>query len=165
MRREYKELQKTDWKKVNNKEKVNYACSENEDPRKLRPKTYGNEDPFMTLRQEACVTLCSLTEENLWNDRQPLCSQRETVWSYILNKAKAKSTTILSSRGSVIWCGNYGAQRRLSSKSLSSVWRIKCRGGENDRRVLGIQCGRVKFFLCGRDASTKWWRQRKEKSS
>ena len=52
---------------------TNYACSENENPRKLGPKTLGNEDPFMTLRQEVCVTLCSFTEKNLWKDWQRLC--------------------------------------------------------------------------------------------
>ena len=66
MRKEYKELLKTDWQEVNNKEEANYTRIENEDPRKLRIRPKKNEDPFMTLRQEVHVTFYGFTEENQW---------------------------------------------------------------------------------------------------
>ena len=39
---------------------------------------------------------------------------------------------------------------RLSAKSFSSVYRIKCRGGGKERKFLEIQCGRVKNYFGGR---------------
>ena len=93
-----------------------------------------------------------------------LCVRQRNHTLLIMLKRNRRQWATSEFCGSVIWCRNYGAQRKLSAKSLSSVWRVKCSGGENDRRVLGIQCGSVKFF-CGREASTNWWRQRKEKST
>ena len=42
---------------------------------------------------------------------------------------------LLSSCGSGICCGNYGGRTRLSAKSFSSIQRIKCSGGESERKI------------------------------
>ena len=74
---------------------VDMGCSENKDPQKLtkdlqdlRPKT---NDSLMILGQKVCSML-----KNQWKDWQPLFSQRETAWSFImqLNKSKISWTTV-----------------------------------------------------------------------
>ena len=90
----------------------------------------------MTLRQEVCVTLCSFTEENLLKRNRRQQATSEFLW---LSNLVSKLRCAEEAKCEVAFIG-------MKSKV--------CSGGENDRRVLGIQCGSVNFFFCGREAST-----------
>ena len=59
---------------------------------------------------------------------------------------KRWNRSLPSSRTSVIWCRNYGVRKRLSAKSPTSVYRIRSRAGENERKFLEIWCWRVKNY-------------------
>ena len=59
---------------------------------------------------------------------------------------KRWNRSLPGSRTSVIWCRNYGVRKRLSAKSPASVYRIRSRAGENERKFLEIRCWRVKNY-------------------
>ena len=106
---------------------------------------------FLDIEIIPCHTFlyCELQYLPRGNPRDLCANTRiRLLATHLLAKSEfADNGSLLSSRGSINWCRNYGAKRRLRAKLLSSVWRIKCLGGENERKVLGFQCGRVNIFL------------------
>ena len=68
-------------------------------------------------------------------------------YPYPKGQTECLNRPLPSSYCAVIWYRNYGTRTRLSAKSFSLVWRVKCRGGEIERKFLEIQCGRVKNYL------------------
>ena len=135
----YASLVSTSPKPISDKKKA--AKSDN-----LSPKSF-----FFNVRTNFRHTFPSSQLQCLpRGDPRNLCANTRIRLLAIHSLAKsefADNGSLLSSRGSINWCRNYGAKRRLRAKLLSSVWRIKCLGDENERKVLGIQCGRVNIFL------------------
>ena len=131
-----------------------------------------------------------------WRLRSPFYNEN-IVWEISIRYRMNENSTdefnspLLSSRGSAIWYRNYGLRTRVSAKSLSSVWGIKCSGRETSenswkshsgrakkkrgalREVMAAKKGKKVTQLClihARERGitrerhyVKWWRQRGKK--
>ena len=102
-----------------------------------------------------------------WRLRSPFYNEN-IVWENSIRYRMNENSTdefnspLLSSRGSAFWYRIYGLRTRLSTKSLSSVWEIKCSGRETSENSWKSHSGRAKKkknFLRERHY-VKWWRQR-----
>ena len=75
--------------------------------------------------------------------------ERKHRWQIIA--FNAGRTPIPNSRGSVIWCRDYGAEKKPSGKSLSSVWGISDVAVKMGENISKFNVGRWKI-ICRREA-------------
>ena len=84
-----------------------------------------------------------------WRLRSPFYNEN-IVWENSIRYRMNENSTdefnspLLSSRGSAFWYRIYGLRTRLSAKSLSSVWEIKCSGRETSENSWKSHSGRAK---------------------
>ena len=84
-----------------------------------------------------------------WRLRSPFYNEN-IVWENSIRYRMNENSTdefnspLLSSRGSAFWYRIYGMRTRLSAKSLSSVWGIKCSGRETSENSWKSHSGRAK---------------------
>ena len=84
-----------------------------------------------------------------WRLRSPFYNEN-IVWENSIRYRMNENSTdefnspLLSSRGSAFWYRIYGLRTRLSAKSLSSVWGIKCSGRETSENSWKSHSGRAK---------------------
>ena len=84
-----------------------------------------------------------------WRLRSPFYNEN-IVWENSIRYRMNENSTdqfnspLLSSHGSAIWYRKYGLRTRLSAKSLSSVWGIKCSGRETSENSWKSHSGRAK---------------------
>ena len=84
-----------------------------------------------------------------WRLRSPFYNEN-IVWENSIRYRMNENSTdefnspLLSSRRSAFWYRIYGLRTRLSAKSLSSVWEIKCSGRETSENSWKSHSGRAK---------------------